>query len=51
MYKLEMGLGFAAQKFCCFWLLLFISFIYWLQRAQKLTQTAQINQLFQFLSP
>ena len=27
MYKLEMGLGFAAQKFCSFWLQLFISFI------------------------
>ena len=27
MYKLEMSLGFAAQKFCSLWLQLFISFI------------------------
>ena len=47
-----MGLGFAAQTFCSFWLQLFISFIIEMQRAQKLySNSAQINQLFQFLSP
>lgn len=39
MYKLEMGLGFAAQKFCSFWLQLFISFIIDCKEPRNFTQT------------